>query len=66
MDRMQAESNARLDRVFDRMDRMLAETNGRFDAMDARFDAVLEAVASFDRRVSRLEGLLEALGAGTE
>ena len=34
-----------------------AETN-------ARFDAVLEAIMSFDRRVSRIEGRLDAQSAG--
>ena len=40
-----------------RLDRMQAETN-------ARFDAVLEAIMSFDRRVSRIEGRLDAQSAG--
>ena len=54
MDRMQAETNPRIDAVderfdkmFDRMDRTQAETN-------ARFDAVLEAIMSFDRRGRRV------------
>ena len=50
--------NGRLDRLHERMDRMQAETN-------ARFDAVLEAIMSFDRRVSRIEGRLDAQSAGT-
>ena len=49
--------NGRLDRVHDRMDRTQAETN-------ARFDAVLEPIMSFDRRVSRIEGRLDAQSAG--
>ena len=57
IDRLQAETNARFDMVFDRMDRMQAETN-------RRFDAVLEAIMSFDRRVSRIEGRLDAQSAG--
>ena len=64
MDRMQAETNARFDAMFDRMDRMQAETNVRLDAVDGRFDRVLEAIMSFDRRVSRIEGRLDAHSAG--
>ena len=66
MDRMQAETNARFDvnerfdKMFDRMDRMQAETNARFDAANRRFDTVLDAILSFDRRVSRIEGRLDA------
>lgn len=71
--------NARFDMMFDRMDRMQAETNARFDhtqaetnarfdrtqaETNARLDAVLEAIMSFDRRVSHLEGRLDAQGAG--
>lgn len=61
-DRLQAETNARFevinerfDKMLDRMDRMQAETN-------VRFDKVLEAIMSFDRRVSHLEGHLDAQG----
>ncbi len=68
IDRLQAETHARFDNVFDRMDRMQAETNARSDAHQAdvnrRFDAVLEAIMSFDRRVSRPEGRLDAQSAG--
>lgn len=39
-----------------RIDRMQAETN-------ARFDDVLDAIMSFDRRVSHLEGRLDAQSA---
>lgn len=42
---------------------MQAETNSRFDAVDARFDPVLETIMSFDRRVSHLEGRLDAQSA---
>lgn len=62
-DRMQAETNARFDKMFDRQDRMQAETNARFDAVNKRFDDVLEAIMSFDRRVSHLEGRLDAQSA---
>jgi tetrahydromethanopterin S-methyltransferase subunit G len=72
LDRMQAETNARFeavdarfDQMFDRMDRMQAENNRRFDAhqveTNRRFDAVLEAIMSFDRRVSRNEGQIEII-----
>ena len=47
-----------------RLDRMQAETNARFDAVNKRFDTVLEAIMSFDRRVSRIEGRLDAQSAG--
>ena len=56
IERMQAETHARFDA-------QQVETNSRFDAVDARFDAVLEAIMSFDRRVSHLEGRLDAQGA---
>ena len=60
IDRLQAETNARFDKMFERMDRMQAETNARFDAANRRFDTVLDAILSFDRRVSRIEGRLDA------
>ena len=63
IDRLQAETNARFDKMFDRMDRMQAETNARFDAANRRFDTVLDAILSFDRRVSRIEGRLDAQNA---
>ena len=50
--------NARIDALNERMDRMQAESN-------ARFDAVLETIMSFDLRVSRIEGRLDAQSAGT-
>ena len=46
-----------------RIDRLQAETNARFDAVNKRFDDVLEAIMSFDRRVSHLEGRLDAQSA---
>lgn len=64
MDRMQAENNRRFDQMFDRMDRMEALFNARLDAQQVennrRFDAILETIVSFDRRVSRIEGRLNA------
>ena len=70
IDRLQAETNRRFDQMFDRIDRMEAQTNIRFDAQQAetnrRFDAVLEAILSFDRRVSRLEGRLGLDAQGAE
>ena len=74
IDRIQAETNARFDEMFDRQDRMQAETNARFDKIldrqdrmqaetNARFDDVLDAIMSFDRRVSHLEGRLDAQSA---
>ena len=52
--------DARIDALNDRMDRMQAETNVGFEAVNARFDKVFEAIMSFDRRVSRIEGRLDA------
>ena len=52
--------DARIDALNDRMDRMQAETNVGFEAVKARFDRVFEAIMSFDRRVSRIEGRLDA------
>lgn len=64
IDRLQSETNRRFDQVFDHMDRMQGETNARLDAhqteMNRRFDAILATITSFDRRVSRLEGRLDA------
>ena len=57
--------NERLERVHARMDPMQAETNARFDAVNKPFDTVLEAIMSFDRRVSRIEGRFDAQSAGT-
>ena len=56
--------DARIDALNDRMDRMQAETNVGFEAVNARFDKVFEAIMSFDRRVSRIEGRLDAHSAG--
>lgn len=68
--------NGRLDALNDRMGRVQAETHGRLDALQAetnrrfdqaqaennqRFDAILEAIGSFDRRVSRNEGQIEVI-----
>ena len=55
---------ARIDALNDCMDRMQAETNMGFEAVKARFDKVFEAIMSFDRRVSRIEGRLDAHSAG--
>ena len=47
-----------------RLDRMDTRINTRLDAQQAetsrRFDALQEIIMSFDRRVSRLEGRLDA------
>ncbi len=56
--------DARVDALNDRMDRMQAETNLGFEAVNARFDKAFEAIMSFDRRVSRIEGRLDAHSAG--
>ncbi len=56
--------DARIDALNDRMDRMQAETNVGFEAVNARFDKVFEAIMSYDRRVSRIEGRLDAQSAG--
>jgi hypothetical protein len=54
--------------VDGRLDCMQTETNPLFDRMqtdtNARFDAVLEAIMSFDRRVSRIERRLDAHSTG--
>ena len=54
IDRLQAETNARFDALQ-------AETNRRFEAVDGRFNMILEAIMSFDRRVSRNEGQIEVI-----
>ena len=47
---------------------MANQVNGSINRLQAetnrRFDAVLEAIMSFDRRVSRIEGRLDAQSAG--
>ncbi len=54
--------------VDGRLDCMQTETNPLFDRMqtdtNARFDAVLEAIMSFDRRVSRIERRFDAHSTG--
>ena len=53
-----------------RMDRTQAETNARFDTLQSdvnrRFDTVLEAIMTFDRRVSRIEGRHDAQSTETQ
>ena len=68
-DQAQAETVRRFDQAQvetnRRFDQAQAETNNRFDQAQAennqRFDAILEAIGSFDRRVSRNEGQIEVI-----
>lgn len=57
-----------------RIDRLQAETNTRFDAaqvensrqhgdLNRRFDELFEVLRTFERRISHLEGRLDAQGA---
>ena len=66
LDRMQAENNRRFDMVFDLVNRMQAENNRRHDEAQAennrRHEELLNALRSFDRRISRLEGRLDVPG----
>ena len=56
-----------------RIDRLQADTNTRFDAaqvensrqhddLNRRFDELFEVLRTFERRISRLEGRLDAQG----
>ena len=67
--------NGRLDAMNERMDRMQAETNARFDTvqvensrqhddLNRRFDEMFEVLRAFEGQISRLEGRLDAQGAG--
>ncbi|MDE0207968.1 MAG: hypothetical protein OXP66_18280 [Candidatus Tectomicrobia bacterium] len=57
IDRMQAETGARFDTMFERMDRMQAETNARFAEVNARFDA---QQAKSDTRVDAVNARFDA------
>ena len=57
-----------------RIDRLQADTNARFDAaqvengrqhndLNRRFDEMFEVLRAFERRISHLEGRLDAQGA---
>ncbi len=61
--------------INDRMDQMQAETNARFDTvqvensrqhddLNRRFDEMFEVLRAFEGQISRLEGRLDAQGAG--
>ena len=67
-DRRLDAQDERLDRLevetTRRFDALQADNNRRFDAVNVRFDTVLEAIGSFDRRVSHLEGRLDELSTG--
>ena len=57
LDALQAETNQRFDQAQ-------AENNQRFDQMFDRLDRMQEAIRSFDRRVSHLEGRFDELSTG--
>ena len=61
-DRMQAETNARFDAVNARFDAAQVENARQHDALNRRFDELFEVMRSFERRISRLEGRLDAQG----
>ena len=65
IDRLQAETTARFEALQAetnrRFDQAQVESNRRFEAVDRRFDMILEAIMSFDRRVSRNEGQVEVI-----
>ena len=66
MDRMEAQTNVRFDAQQSETNRRFEAVDTRFNTVDVRFDAVLEAIMSFDRRVSRLEGRLGLDAQGAE
>ena len=66
--------NGRIDQMNGRIDRLQADTNARFDAaqvensrqhndLNRRFDEMFEVLRAFERRISHLEGRLDAQGA---
>ncbi len=65
--------NGRIDQMNGRIDRLQADTNARFDAaqvensrqhndLNRRFDEMFEVLRAFERRISHLEGRLDAQG----
>ena len=66
VNRMQAENNRRHDEMNRRFDALQAENNRRHDEAQAennrRHEELLNALRSFDRRISRLEGRLDVPG----
>lgn len=61
-DRLQAETNARFDTVNARFDAAQAENARQHDDLNRRFDEMFEVLRAFERRISHLEGRLDAQG----
>ena len=62
-DRMQAETNGRFDAVYARFDAAQVENSRQHDNLNRRFDELFEVLRAFERRISHLEGRLDAQGA---
>ena len=63
IDRLQAETNGRFDAVYARFDAAQVENSRQHDNLDRRFDELFEVLRAFERRISHLEGRLDAQGA---
>lgn len=53
-------------RRIDDTNRRIDDTNGRFEDTNQRIDKALDAIGDVDRRVSKVEGILETLQAGNK
>lgn len=63
IDRLQAETNGRFDAVYARFDAAQVENSRQHDDLNRRFDELFEVLRAFERRISHLEGRLDAQGA---
>ena len=63
IDRLQAETNTRFDAVNARFDAAQVENSRQHDDLNRRFDELFEVLRAFERRISHLEGRLDAQGA---
>ena len=58
------ETNVRFDAVNARFDALQVENSRQHDDLNRRFDEMFEVLRAFEGRMSRLEGRLDAQGAG--
>ena len=67
IDRLQADMNGRVDRLQTetnaRFDTAQVENSRQHDDLNRRFDELFEVLRAFERRISHLEGRLDAQGA---
>ena len=58
------ETSIRFDAVNARFDTVQVENSRQHDDLNRRFGEMFEVLRTFDERISRLEGRLDAQGAG--